>query len=247
MQQGRRYPHRRFDQGTDRNEEIRRPLHPDRSRPLARRCESRIRGGPESAARLAPERLCRRIPRPRGTLEDQGLPAGGARRLLLADSPQGRDPGQALGGLPCRFALGTVGLHRARALRLRRRYGHRLLCQDLLHLDREGRGALPRVDVGRRRSLPAQVRPLRGHGLHHARHGHGPLHRRQPPAALQRPVEVQRRRTGPPVQRHGQALDREDRRGEPRRLPDGERHHGQRVQVPVEPRAERHHAQRLRE
>ena len=37
--------------------------------------------------------------------------------------------------------------------------------------------------------LPAQACALCGHGVHHPRHGHRPLHRRQPVAALQRPDE----------------------------------------------------------
>ena len=69
--------------------------------------------------------------------------------------------------------------------------------------------------------------------LHDARHGHGALHRRQRPAALQRPGQVQCRRTGPAVQRRGQTLDREDGRHIPRRLPHGQRHHGQRMQIPA--------------
>ena len=247
MQQSRRHPHRHLDQGPDRDPEIRGPLHPDRPRPLARRDESRIRGGPDPAQSLASGGLFGGPAHPHRPLEDQGRAAGRAGGLHLAHPAQGRNPHQALGELPRRFALRAVGLHRAGALRLRRGHGDRLLRQDLLLLDRKDRRPLPRMDVGRRRPLPAQIRPLRGHGVHHARHGHGPLHRREPPAALQRPREVQRRRTGPPVQRHGQALDREDRRGEPRRLPHRERHHGQRMQVSPGPRTGRYHAQRFRE
>ena len=47
------------------------------------------------------------------------------------------------------------------------------------------------------------------------------------------PGQVQCRRTGPAVQRRGQTLDREDGRHIPRRLPHGQRHHGQRMQIPA--------------
>ena len=246
MQQSRRHPHRHLDQGTDRDPQIRRPLHDRRSRPLARRRKPRVRGGSRAAQGLAADRLQRRHPYPRGPLEDQGIARRHPGRLLVADSPQGRNPHQTLGRLPRRFALGPVGLHRARPVRLRRRSGHLLLREVVLHKHREGRRPLSRMDGRRNGPLSAQIRPLRGHRLHEPRHCHGPLHRRQPPAPLQRPDEIQRRRAGPPVQCDGQALAREDRRGQPRRLPHRQRHHGQRVQVPARPRSGRHYAQRLR-
>ena len=182
---------------------------------------------------MAPERIQRRPPDPRGTLEDQGRADGDPGGLYFADPPQGRNTQETLGDVPRGFALGTVGLHRARALRLCRGHGHRLVCRQFLQRDGQDRRAFPRVDDRRRRTPPAQTRPLCGHALHDARHGHGALHRRQRPAALQRPGQVQCRRTGPAVQRRGQALDREDGRHVPRRLPHGQRHHGQRMQIPA--------------
>ena len=247
MQQGRRHPHRHFDQSADRHPQIRRPLRPAGSRPLARGRQPGVRGGPQPAEGLAPEPLQRRHPRPRRPLENQGRADGGAGRFLVADPPQGRNTQKPLGIVPRGLDLGPVGLHRAGAVRMGRRRRDRLLRRDLRHADREGCRAFPRVDDRRGRAVPAQTRPLHRHGVHHPSHGHGPLHRRQPPAALQRPPEIQRRRAGAPVQRHGQTLDREDGRRLPRRIPDGERHHGQRMQIPAGARTGRRDAQRLRE
>ena len=184
MQQGRRHSHRHLHQGTDRHPQIRRPLSPDRSRPLARGREPRVRGGPRAVEGVAPETLQRGHPRARRPLEDQRRTDSGAGRLLVADPPQGRNSQKPLGVVPRGLDFGPVGLHRTGALRLGRRRGDRLLRRDLLRPDRQGRSAFPRMDDRCRRPLPAQTRPLCGHGVHHPRHGHGPLHRRQPPAAL---------------------------------------------------------------
>ena len=247
MQQGWRHPHRHLDQSIDRNPQIRGPLYPYRSRLPARGHEPRVRRGPRDAEVVAPERLHRGPAHPRRPLEGAGQPDGHPRRLHLAHPQEGRHPQETVGDLPRRLHLGPVGLHRAGALRLRRRHRHRLLHRALLHGYREGRRPLPRMDDRRRRTLPAPGNPLHRHRLHHPCHRHGPLHRRQRTLALQRADEVQRRQPGPPVQRRGQALHREDGGHLPRRLPDRERHHGQRVQVPAGSRSRRRDAQRLRE
>ena len=197
MQQSRRHTHRHLDQGTDRDPQIRRPLHPARPRPLARGREPRVRGGPRAVEGMAPETLQRGRPRARRPLEDQGRTDGGAGRFLVADPPQGRNTQKPLGIVPRGLDLGPVGLHRAGAVRMGRRRRDRLLRRDLRHADREGCRAFPRVDDRRGRAVPAQTRPLHRHGVHHPRHGHGPLHRRQPTAALQRPHEIQRRTNWP--------------------------------------------------
>ncbi len=247
MQQGGRHPHRSLDQGADRRPQIRRPLPAPRSRPLARGGQPRIRGRPQPAEELAPERLQRRHPHPHRALENQGRADGRSDRLHVAFSAQGRDTQKTVGGLPRRFDFGPVGLHRTRAVRLRRRPCNRLLRRHVLHRHGESGRPFPRMDDRRRRPLPAPPCPLCGHALHHPRHGHGTLHRRQRTAALQRPDEIQRRRTGPPVQRDGQALHREDGRHLPRCVPHRQRHHGQRMQIPAQPRARLRDPQRFRE
>ena len=172
MQQGRRHPHRHFDQSADRHPQIRRPLRPAGSRPLARGRQPGVRGGPQPAEGLAPEPLQRRHPRPRRPLENQGRADGGAGRFLVADPPQGRNTQKPLGIVPRGLDLGPVGLHRAGAVRMGRRRRDRLLRRDLRHADREGCRAFPRVDDRRGRAVPAQTRPLHRHGVHHPRHGH---------------------------------------------------------------------------
>ena len=195
---------------------------------------------------MAPERLQRRHPHPHRPLARRRPSDRGAGRLYVALPEEGRHPEIPVGDLPRRLDLRTVGLHRAGALRPRGRTGHRLLRGELLRLDGQGGGPLPRVDDRRRRTLPAQVLALRGHGLHDPRHGDGPLRGRQRAAALQGSGAAQRRRTGAPVQRRGQTLDREDRLAGTRRVLHRERNHRPRMREPAGQHGGRRHPQRLR-
>ena len=97
------------------------------------------------------------------------------------------------------------------------------------------------------RIVPAQKFPLHRHRVHHPCHRDGPLHRRKRPAALRRSAASERRRPGPPLQCGGQTFDREDGGHLPRCVPDGERHHGQRVQIPAGQGGGRCDPQRLRQ
>ena len=72
----------------------------------------------------------RRPPDPRGTLEDRGERPSVTLVDFSSLTPRKDEILRNFGDVPRGFALGTVGLHRTRALRLCRGHGHRLVCRN---------------------------------------------------------------------------------------------------------------------
>ncbi len=225
MQQGRRNLHRGQHQGSLDARPLWEQLLRHRSGRMERQGQPRLRRRPPSPCRLA--QICRKQGHllPCRTLEHRRPPRGHHGGLSFAHCQERRNPGGELARIQARLHFRAMGLHRTRAVRLRRGQGHTKFLRIPCLSERKGFRPFPRMDDRLRPVVSQETPAADSHRLHDARHRAGTLHRRQRTAPLRRIAELSGGRTLLPFRGTCQVLARKAFRPARRLLHGGKRNH----------------------